>query len=74
MKYAVLLTCVGGEYGPELINQLKTAYRDLRVIGVDADSGAIGSSFADYFYQVPTGDDPKYIGRINEIVHEQKLT
>lgn len=73
MKYAVLLTCVGGEYGPELINQLKAAHRDLRVIGVDADSGAIGGSFADYFYQVPRGDDPRYLGRINEIVHEQKI-
>ena len=56
MTFTILVTCVGGDLGPQLMQHLKLNSRhNLKVIGVDADSNALGQFFCDEFSVVPHG-------------------
>jgi carbamoylphosphate synthase large subunit len=74
MTFVLLMTCVGGELGPEVIKAAKASKRhDIRVIGVDNRPNAIGRHFADAFYQVPLGTDPAYVQAIARIVGKERV-
>ena len=73
MTYSVLLTCVGGQYGPELICQLKSRFNDVRVVGVDASPVAVGRSFCDQYYEVPVGANYAYFPTLLEIIKTEKI-
>lgn len=67
--YTVLLTCVGGEFAPELISKLKNSKKhQIKLIGVDENKNAIGRHFCDLFFKVPSGVDKKYEEVIQAIV------
>jgi carbamoyl-phosphate synthase large subunit len=71
MAFKIMLTCVGGELVPHLIQMLrKGAHSNIYVIGVDAEPDAIGSHFCDQFFQVPRGDNPNYIPEIVKILKQ----
>ena len=68
--YTVLITCVGGEMAPFMIQTLKESKRhEVKIVGVDADHSAIGKNFCDNFVTVPYGDDIGYANSIKEIVN-----
>jgi carbamoylphosphate synthase large subunit len=69
MSFTVLLTCVGGELSPQVIQLLKSSVRhDVKVIGVDAKDNATGRYFVDSFATVPNGNDPSYTEQVAELV------
>ena len=74
MSFIVLLTCVGDELGPNIINLLKNSPKhDIKVVGTDINSNAQGRHFSDSFYVVPAGDEQNYSECIASIVAEQKV-
>ena len=50
----ILITCVGGEYGPELINSFRNNrfIKQMRIIGVDTKESLVSKAFLDKFYLV----------------------
>ena len=69
MTFTILVTCVGGDLGPQLMQQLKLNSRhNLKVIGVDADLNATGKFFCDEFSVVPHGDSSNYVAEINKLI------
>ena len=69
MTYTILITCVGGDLAPQMIQQLKLNSRhDIKVIGVDANIEASGQYFCDEFSIVPFGGDPSYISIIQKLI------
>lgn len=69
MSFTILMTCVGGELAPQMIQKLKLSSRhDIKVIGTDANSNAIGRYFCDEFSVVPFGSDPNYCVEIQNLV------
>lgn len=69
MKLTMMLTCVGGELAPEILQGLRASERhDLRLIGVDMAADAAGRHFCDDFATVPRGDDPAYFETVLDLV------
>jgi carbamoyl-phosphate synthase large subunit len=69
-----LLTCVGGELLPNLILDLKRHSRhDLRIIGTDVNSEAVGRMFCDEFSVVPYGSATEYIPAIIELIEKYNV-
>ena len=67
--YTVLITCVGGDLAPQMIQQLKNSKRhNVKVVGVDANNDAIGKFFCDEFSLVPYGNSPEYVQSIKALV------
>ncbi len=68
MSFTLLLTCVGGEFSPEVIRTLKASPRhEITVVGVDARADAVGRHFVDAFALVPRGDEAGYVEAVAEI-------
>jgi carbamoylphosphate synthase large subunit len=74
LTFTILITCVGGDLGPQLVHQLKENSRHkTKVIGVDADLNATGKFFCDAFSVVPFGNSPDYVASINELIRLHKV-
>ena len=74
MSYKVLLTSVGGELAPYVINHLKNKTRhEIYLVGVDMSKFALGKDFCDKFYEVPPGNNKNYAEKIKEIVLSEKI-
>ena len=74
MTFTVLLTCVGDEFGPNIVNLLKNSKKhNIRVVGTDVNPNAQGRYFSDSFYVVPDGNEKHYTECIASIVAEQKV-
>lgn len=74
MPFTILLTCVGDEFGPNIINLLKNSLKhDIKVIGTDVNSNAQGRYFSDNFYVVPAGSDENFSEYIASIVAKHKV-
>ena len=71
--FNVLLTCVGGEFGPFMVNAMKNGAHKAQVIGIDHNSQAVGRPFCDVFLQAPMGKDPAYPAFISNLVIDQKI-
>ena len=69
MNFKILITSIGGEFGPNLILSLK---KDniifLKVIGTVVKKDAIGKNFCDIFYQVPKANNKNYIKKFHRFV------
>ncbi|WP_196479910.1 ATP-grasp domain-containing protein [Clostridium tyrobutyricum] len=72
MKNIILITSVGGLVSPGIIENLRS-YNEFFIIGVDANSNAVGFKFVDKFYKVPIGNDPNYIEFILDICIKNKV-
>ena len=74
MNFKILITCVGGEYAPNLILSIKNDNKiSSKIIGTDTNKDAIGKNFCDFFYQVPKANDKNYIKRISLISKKNKI-
>ncbi len=61
----ILVTCVGGDFAPLIVKNLKSSVRHKNyVIGVDESADAVGQFFTDEFDTVPSGDDDTYVENI----------
>jgi carbamoylphosphate synthase large subunit len=61
VKLTMLITCVGGELAPEILRGLRASERyEIKLVGVDMATDAVGRNFCDHFEVVPRGDDPAY--------------
>ena len=51
MNFKILITSVGGEFGPNLILSIKNDKKiSSTIIGTDLKKDAIGKNFCDFFY------------------------
>ena len=74
MNFKILLTCVGGEFAPNLILSIKNDNKiSTTIIGTDKKKDAIGKKFCDFFYQVPKANDKNYIKKIVLICKKNKI-
>ncbi|MDC0073413.1 ATP-grasp domain-containing protein [Alphaproteobacteria bacterium] len=74
MTFTVLLTCVGDEFGPNLINILKSSQRHkIRVVGTDTNGDCSGKFFCDAFYKVSNGNNSNFMNEISSIVSKEKI-
>ena len=72
----VLITCIGGYYGIDTIEALKSDSEiDINVIGVDADSTVVNRNFVDTFFCIPNADeDPEsFINSLYEICEKYNV-
>jgi carbamoyl-phosphate synthase large subunit len=69
MSFTLLITCVGGELSPQVIQGLQASQRhDVTIIGVDNSPEAVGRHFVDHFATVPRGDDPGYVESMRNLI------
>ena len=68
-----MITCVGGELSPTSINFLKNSSYNIKVIGTDLSSKAIGKHFCDKFYKVPKSSSKNYVKHILKIATKNKI-
>ena len=68
-----MITCVGGELSPTSIKFLKNSSHNIKVIGTDLSSNAIGKHFCDKFYKVPKSSSKDYIKHILKIASKNKI-
>jgi carbamoyl-phosphate synthase large subunit len=73
----ILLTCVGREQSPALINQVykisKKEHLNVKIIGIDNDNNAIGKYFVDNFIVSPLGNAKTYISFIKKIIKKYNI-
>ncbi|RJQ30465.1 hypothetical protein C4565_00190 [Candidatus Parcubacteria bacterium] len=73
-KITLLVTCAGGDLMPcALIELIKSKIFRYRIIGVDSSGSVAARRHLDEFYQVPSGDDPKYIPTLLEVIKREKV-
>ena len=70
----LLLTCIGGDTGPSLINCLRNSdYFNYKIVGVDSVSAGNSQNLIDAYYQVPNGSDSKYVNKLLEVALKEKV-
>ena len=73
----LLITCVGGDYGPEVISRFKknTITKKIKIFGTDIkkEGDIAAKKFLDKFYQVPKGYKSPYLKKIDQIVKKNKI-
>ena len=71
----LLVTCVGGDLGPELLIKIKQSKNyNYKIFGVDSNIDVIAKYFCDKFYVVPPGQNKKpFVERIIEIIKLEKI-
>ena len=61
----ILITCVGGDYGPEIVLRFKKnkITKKIKIFGTDIKKGddLAAKKFLDKFYQVPKGYKSSYL-------------
>lgn len=74
MKTTILMTCVGGTMGPDLLIHLREdPSLKPRLVGVDVSESAKGRFYVDAFYQVPWGEADNYIESVVRIVKAEHV-
>ena len=73
-RFTVLITCVGGDFGPELVHNFRACDRyDVRVIGVDQNARTPSRYHCDAFFEVPKGASPDYVDCIAGVVENYNV-
>ncbi len=72
-KINIILTGAGGPGGPGIIKSLKMASPDFFIIGLDNNLNSIAPAIADKFYQVPLGNDKRYVPKLLGIAKKEKV-
>ena len=76
MKIPILLTCVGSQVAPSVIQTIRNHPKyEIKIVGVDnkEKDESVGAHFSDAYYQVPMGSHPDYINTIEELVNKEKI-
>ncbi|MDP6179258.1 MAG: ATP-grasp domain-containing protein, partial [Desulfatiglandales bacterium] len=76
MNIHILLTCVGSQVAPSVIQTIRDHPRyEIKVVGVDNKKRgeSIGAHFVDEYYQVPMGNEQSYIPELEEIVKKGEV-
>lgn len=74
MNFKILITSVGGEFGPKLILSIKNDRKIFsKIVGTDIRKDAIGKNFCDFFYQVPKANKKSYIKKISNLCKKHKI-
>ena len=70
-----MITSIGGDLSPYLIDYLKTKsiHKDLNIIGIDNKETVLGQYFTDDYEKVPHGDSSKYITKIIKLIKKYKI-
>ncbi len=71
--YNILVTGVGAIIGYGIIESLKLAHLNCKIIGIDVYEENYGKYICDKFIQVPYTSNPEYKSIINEIIDENKI-
>ena len=70
----ILITCSGGQLAPSLLRSIsKSKNININTISTDLNSDAIGRSFSDKFFTVPSGYDEKYINHMLNLCKKEKI-
>ena len=70
----ILVTAAGAPGAARLLRALKeNGEREIRLVGVDMGTRAIGRHLCDAFHQVPAGADPTYADALLEIVERERV-
>ncbi|MBN2125285.1 MAG: ATP-grasp domain-containing protein [Deltaproteobacteria bacterium] len=70
----LVLTCVGSPLAWEMIQSFAGLDSpDVRIIGVDMNSAAIGRHFLQVFHEVPSGEDPEYVDILLDICRRENV-
>jgi hypothetical protein len=76
-KINILITCVGGENGSEIVFRFKKNKfaRKIYIVGTDLKniSDVVASKFLDKYYQVPQINKKSYIRMIDKIIKKHKI-
>lgn len=74
-KINILITCIGSEYGPELIRNFRNNkfIQQIKLIGVDIKESPVSKIFLDKFYLVPTPKKKNYLKKIDRIIKINKI-
>lgn len=74
MPISVIITSVGGEIIPGIIDALRSedSY-EFKIVGVDMEEDAVGQKFTNEFYTVPGGLESGYISRMVDISKREKI-
>lgn len=75
-KIKIILTCVGSQVSPSIIELIREhPLYDVHIIGIDNKSkkDCISIKFLNQYYQVPLGNDKRYIPTIKEIVKKNSV-
>lgn len=74
MAFKFLISCMGAELIPQLVQNLRKSQRhNVEIIGVDVNPNAVGRHFCDSFYAVPRGDAKGYASAIANIVSRHEV-
>lgn len=74
-KICILLTSIGGEMGPQLINCFRntSVFSKIKIIGTDNRKNVPAKFFLDNYYQVPSGKSYKYIKKLKKIIKSESV-
>lgn len=63
----ILITCCLGDHIRSNVNDIRNAYPDCKIIGVDMREMHFNHNGLDGFYRVPKCDDEKYVGSVLDV-------
>ena len=70
----ILVTCSGGQLAPSLLKSIsKSKNVQINTTSTDLNNDAIGKSFSDKFFKVPSGHDEKYIHHMLNLCKKEKI-
>ncbi|MCQ1769262.1 ATP-grasp domain-containing protein [Neorhizobium galegae] len=69
----VLVTGVGAIIGYGILRSLRMARPDVKLVGIDIHSDAVGQRWADQFFQVPLTADPVYPEVLSRIITDAEV-
>lgn len=74
-KLNLLVTCVGGDYGPEIIKRFKSnkIISDIKIIGIDNKKEVVANKFLDFYYVAPLAIKQTYVKFIDKIIEKHKI-
>ena len=74
-KICILLTSIGGEMGPQLINCFRNTkvFSKIKIIGIDKKKNVTAKFFLDNYYQVPSANSNKYIKKVKKIIKSESV-
>ncbi len=71
----ILVTCVGGDNGVEIINQIKTNkfVKRTKIVGIDIKKNVVAKKFLDFYYKISNTPKNNYIKSLEKIVKMHKI-
>jgi len=72
-KPTILVTGIGGTVGQGIIRNIHHDQLPLRIIGTNTERISNGNHLPDRVYEVPFGNDPKYLNKITHICRKENV-